>query len=72
MGRAPKHGGDGLRGRDQKPSDLRDTHGGTFGVGSGSEDALPAGLKQERKGPLDRSSGRRGQDEPSTSKKGTR
>ena len=89
MGKEPKQGGDGLRGKDSQQGDLRDTRGGTYGVTpseatkvitvteprtqhqdgqhgtdvhSGTtvtESDLPAGLRQERKGPLNRSSGRR-------------
>ena len=66
MSRTPKQRADGLRGRDQQQGDLRDTQGGAFDVGSGREDALPAGLKRERKGPLQPSSGRRDQDGPSS------
>ena len=87
MGKAPKQGGDGLRGQDQQQGALRDTQGGTYGVKpSGftkvitvtedrtehqaqqgadvrpettvTETNLPAGLRQERKGPLNPSSGR--------------
>ena len=87
MSKAPKQGGDGLRGQDQQQGALRDPRGGTYGVTpSGStkvtvterrtehedgqqgadvrtqttvtETDLPAGLRQERKGPLNPSSGR--------------
>ena len=84
MSKAPKQGGDGLRGEDQQQGALRDPKGGTYGVTPSevtvtehrterqdgqrgadvrtkttvTETDLPAGLKHERKGPLNPSSGR--------------
>ena len=72
MSKTPSQGGDGLRGRDQQQGDLRDTKGGALDVRSVSEDALPEGLKRERKGPLGPKGGRRDQTHSSTSEPGKR
>ena len=72
MSRTPNQGGNGLRGRDQQQGDLRDTRGGTFDVRAVSEDALPEGLKRERKGPLGPKERASGPEPLSTSETGKR
>ena len=51
----------GLKGEDKHQGDLRDSNGGTFGTAVGEQN-LPEGL-EHRKGPLNKSSGRRKPDD---------
>ena len=59
---------EGLKGQDKQQGDLRDPNGGTYGtpVGTGEQNeahtTMPAGL-EHRKGPLNKTTGRRKPDD---------